>query len=119
MNWIDLIEPLKLQQLINNHRAQEPLKGTRRELDFPPVVKLFVPWGAATWLASECDPGGIAFGLADMGFGSPELGSFDLQELADILGPGGLRIEQDLHWSTDKPISLWAVEARQQRRIKA
>ena len=119
MNWIDLIEPLKLQELINNHREQEPLKGTRRERDFLPVVKLFVPWGAATWLITECAPSGIAFGLCDMGCGSPELGSLDLQELADIKGPGGLRIESDLHWSTDKPLSLWAVEARQHGRIKA
>jgi len=119
MTWIDLIEPLKLQLLINNHREQEPLKGTRNERDFPPVVKLFVPWGAATWLISECDPSGIAFGLCDMGFGSPELGSLDLQELADIEGPGGLHVEQDLHWSTEKPLSLWAVEARQHGRIKA
>jgi len=119
MTWIDLIEPLKLQQLINNHREQEPLKGTRGERDFPPVVKLFVPWGAATILLTECDPGGIAFGLCDMGFGSPELGSVDLQELADINGPGGLRIEMDIHWSTEKPLSLWAVEARQNGRIRA
>jgi hypothetical protein len=97
MTWIDLIEPIKLQQLINNHREQEPCKVTSAERDFPPVVKLFVPWGAATWLLTECDPGGIAFGLCDMGFGQPELGSLDLQELADIRGPGDLRIEQDLH----------------------
>lgn len=119
MTWIDLIEPIKLKQLINNHREQESRKGTSAEQDFPPVVKLFVPWGAATWLLTECDPGGIAFGLCDMGFGSPELGSLDLQELADIKGPGGLRIEQDLHWSTEKPLSLWAVEARQRGRIVA
>jgi len=119
MTWIDLIEPLKLQLLIKNHREQEPLKGTRNERDFSPVVKLFVPWGAATWLLTECDFGGIAFGLCDMGFGSPELGSLDLQELADIRGPGGLRVEQDLHWSTEKPLSLWAVEARQHGRIRA
>lgn len=119
MNWIDLIEPMQLQQLINNHREQEPLKGTRGERDFTPLVKLFVPWGAGTWLLTECDPGGIAFGLCDLGMGLPELGSLDLQELASIRGPGGLRIEQDLHWSTDKPLSKWSAEAAAHGHIKA
>lgn len=119
MNWIDLIEPIKLQQLINNHREQEPLKGTRAERDFIPVVKLFVPWSSGTWILSECDPGGIAFGLCDLGMGTPELGSVDLQELADVRGPGGLHIEQDRHWSTSKPISQWATESAQHGHIRA
>jgi hypothetical protein len=119
MTWIDLIKPLDMQKLIKNHREQEPLKGTQAERDFPPVAKLFVPWGSGTWLISECDPGGIAFGLCDMGFGCPELGSLDLQELADITGPGGLKIEQDIHFTGDKPLSVYAVEAAQVGRITA
>ncbi|CAE7537057.1 unnamed protein product, partial [Symbiodinium sp. CCMP2456] len=57
--------------------------------DFWPVVKLFCPWGAATWLLSELDPDepDIAFGLCDLGMGSPELGSVRLSEIAAIRGP--------------------------------
>src|SRR3546814_3231519 len=41
-----------------------------------PVVKLFNPVGAATWLATElADDGDTLFGLADLGFGCPELRS--------------------------------------------
>lgn len=119
MNWIDLIERPKLEQLLDNHKEQQPLKGTQSERDFAPVVKLFVPWSAGTWLLSQCDPGGIAFGLCDLGFGTPELGSVDLQELADIRGPGDLHIEQDIHWSSDKPLSLWAAEAMRNGHIRA
>ena len=42
--------------------------------DFWPVVKLFTPDANATWLLSEIDPEepDIAFGLCDLGMGSPE-----------------------------------------------
>ncbi len=43
-----------------------------REPDPRPVVRLFNPVGAATWLATEIDDDGILFGLADLGFGCPE-----------------------------------------------
>jgi len=40
-----------------------------------PVVKLFDPAGAATWLFTEMMPDGdTLFGLCDLGFGCPELG---------------------------------------------
>src|SRR3546814_333941 len=51
------------------------------EPDFMPVAKLFSPVGAATWLATELgEDGDTLFGLADLGFGCPELGSFSLSE---------------------------------------
>lgn len=57
--------------------------------DHKPVVKLFVPWGAGTWLLSEIDEDGDrAFGLCDLGFGEPELGYVSLSELRSIRGPG-------------------------------
>lgn len=119
MSWRDLIEPSKLEQLIAIHREQEPLKGTRRERDFEPVVKLFTPWGAATWLLTECDPDGLAFGLADLGFGCPELGYISLDEIAEVRGPGGIPIEQDLHFTARKPLSRYADEARRLGSIRA
>jgi hypothetical protein len=71
--------------------------------DVFPVVKLFTPWGGATWLLSELDPEDedIAFGLCDLGFGCPELGSVSLSELEAVRGPGGLAIERDLHFRVE------------------
>lgn len=78
-----------------------------------PVVKFFNPCGAATWLATELDADDdTLFGLADLGFGCPELGSFSLSEIASVRLPFGLRIERDLHFSTPHPLSKWAGAAR-------
>lgn len=79
-----------------------------------PVVKFFNPCGAATWLATELDADDdTLFGLADLGFGCPELGSFSLSEIASVRLPFGLGIERDLHFSSDFPLSKWADAARQ------
>ena len=78
-----------------------------------PVVKFFNPCGAATWLATELDADGdTLFGLADLGFGCPELGSFSLTELAGVRNRFGLGIERDLHFSTTYRLSEWAEAAR-------
>ncbi len=111
-NWRTLLRPETLTQLQANHREQAPLKGTRRERDFTPCAKLFVPWGAATFLLTECDDDGLAFGLSDLGFGSPELGYISLDELASVRGPGGIRIEEDLYWTARQTLSQYADEAR-------
>lgn len=86
----------------------------RREPDHAPVLKLFNPMGAATWLATEmAEDGDTLFGLADLGFGCPELGYFSLAEIAAVRLPFGLRIERDLHFASDQPLSVWADIARQ------
>lgn len=78
-----------------------------------PVVKLFNPVGPATWLATELDDDGdVLFGLADLGFGCPELGLFSLSELARVRLPLGLGIERDIGFSSDFPLSRWAEAAR-------
>ncbi len=88
--------------------------GGERGHDPVPVVKLFSPAGAATWLATELDADGdTLFGLADLGFGCPELGSFSLAELAALRLPFGLTIERDLHFNSSDPLSVWADAARQ------
>ncbi len=90
-------------------------------IDFEPVVKLFCPWGGATWLLTEIDPGDpeIAFGLCDLGMGSPEIGSVSLAEIASVRGPAGLRIERDLYFRADKTLEAYADEARRAGRIMA
>ncbi|MGX9182129.1 DUF2958 domain-containing protein [Mesorhizobium sp. BHbdii] len=83
------------------------------ETDHVPVVELFNPAGAATWLLTELDADGDAlFGLCDLGFGFPELGSVSLAELQIVKGPLGLGIERDLHFEARFPLSVYAEAAR-------
>ena len=89
--------------------------GTRRGADHKPVVKLFNPCGAGTWLLSELDPefpDECGFGLADLGFGTPELGSIGLLELTEYRGAFGLGIERDIHFTAAFPLSIYAEAAR-------
>ncbi|WP_077145968.1 DUF2958 domain-containing protein [Sphingopyxis sp. KK2] len=78
-----------------------------------PVVKLYNPVGAATWLATElADDGDTLFGLADLGFGCPELGYFSLAEIREVKLALGLRIERDQHFDPMVALSVWADTAR-------
>lgn len=78
-----------------------------------PVVKFFNPIGAATWIATELyDDGDTLFGLADLGFGCPEMGVFSLAELSSVRLPFGLFIERDEHFEPLAPLSTWADTAR-------
>ncbi|WP_298193059.1 DUF2958 domain-containing protein [Novosphingobium sp.] len=82
------------------------------DLDPVPVVRFFNPVGAATWLATEMDEDGVLFGIADLGFGCPELGSFALEELESIQLPFGLGIERDILFEGAFPLSAYAQAAR-------
>lgn len=87
--------------------------------DFRPVVKLFNPCGAATWLLSELDEDGdTAFGLCDLGMGEPEMGYVSLAELAEIRLRFGLYIERDEHFTASKTLTEYAAEARRLGRIE-
>ena len=78
-----------------------------------PVLKLFNPLGPATWVATELDvDDDTLFGLADLGFGCPELGTFSLREIASVRLPLGLSIERDLSFAPLHPLSVWADTAR-------
>ncbi|NIJ34088.1 DUF2958 domain-containing protein [Sphingomonas oligoaromativorans] len=91
-----------------------------REPDHHPVLKLFNPLGAATWIATELDEDGdVLFGLADLGFGCPELGSFSLHEIGSVRLPFGLAIERDIAFEPLAPISRWADTARREGSILA
>jgi len=98
------------------HRAAQ--REGRREPDPQPVVKFFNPCGAATWLATELDEDGdTLFGLADLGFGCPELGYFSLSELENLRLPFGLKIERDMDFVPAFRLSIWARLARRKGSI--
>ena len=108
-----------MTKLITDEQRAQLLTHGRQSVENPdfdplPVVKLFTPNAGATWLLTEIDPDDHdhAFGLCDLGQGFPELGYVSLQELASLRGRWGLPIERDLYFTADKPISVYAREAR-------
>ncbi len=108
---MDLVTPELREQLIAN--------GRNPDRDRVPLVKWFNPAGAGTWLIVDADPEDpdIHFGLMDLGFGTPELGSVRLSELEAFEGPFGLGIERDLWFRPVHPISVYAEAARRAGRI--
>lgn len=102
---IVLPDPLRAALLAN---------AAERPADPVPLLKLFNPLGPATWLATELDADGdTLFGLADLGFGCPELGYFSLREIGEVRLPFGLGIERDRHFEGAFPLSVYAESARQ------
>ena len=88
--------------------------------DLKPVVKLF-GGSACTWLLVDLDiETNTAFGLCDLGFGFPELGSVSIEELNDIrFPPFGLPIERDLHFKPNKSIMEYNKQAYEVGYIQA
>ena len=114
---MDLLTPELRAALRANADAQASTAARAdhgaRGHDPAPVVKYFSPVGAATWLATELDANGdTLFGLADLGFGCPELGSFSLAEIEALRLPFGLTVERDLFFASNHPLSVWADAAR-------
>lgn len=104
-----------LTKLAKNGAATAAAQATGKpEPDHKPVLKIFNPCGAATWLITESipdDPDRL-FGLCDLGMGSPELGYVLVSELVSVRGRLGLPLERDLHFTADKTIGQYADEAR-------
>ena len=110
------------EQLLRNGRLMRQFQEEGvAEPDFFPVVKLFTPDAACTWLLSELDPHepDIAFGLCDLGMGCPELGSVRISEIESLRGGLGLPVERDLHFVPRKTLCEYADEARTCGCIKA
>ena len=107
--------------LANGQATRSRQEAGQDEPDHTPVVKLFNPCGAATWLLTELDPEDpdIAFGLCDLGVQCPELGSVRISELESYRGQFGLGIERDRHFIADKTLSAYVREARNAGCIRA
>lgn len=102
-------------KLITKAIEQKLLKNAATpDEDHKPALKIFCPWGAATWLITEMDPEDpdILFGLCDLGVGFPELGSVSLTELKEVTGPGGLKLERDQWFTAEQTLSAYADAAR-------
>jgi len=108
-------------KLLANGKQQDEVRGTPEEIDFEPVVKLFTPDAACTWLLTELDPEepDIAFGLCDLGMQCPELGSVRISELEAVPGRLGLPVERDRCFHADKTLMTYAREAWKVGRIVA
>ena len=109
-----LTAPMRRQLVRNGRRSAEHAELGEDIPDHVPIVKLFTPDGACTWLLTELDPldEDLAFGLCDLGFGFPEFGSVRMSELASLRGKLGLPVERDLHFSPDRTIAAYARQAR-------
>ena len=112
-----LLTAAQRQKLLANGRKS----AAGRDLDPRPVVKLFLADGHATWLLTELDPAEPtrAFGLCDLGLGTPELGTIDLTELVSLRGYLKLPLTRDVYFQPDRPLSAYADAARQAGRITA
>ena len=113
-----LFTKTQTEQLIANRQAQIVRMDNRQpDIDFKPVVKLFTPDAQCTWLLTKLGNDDIAYGLCDLGLGSPEIGFVCTHELRDLRGPLGLPVERDEHFEADKTLSAYADEARAHGRI--
>ena len=87
--------------------ATMPPLYANEEVPDPMVrAKFFTPWAGATWLVTEYNPETrIIFGWATLGDPEcAELGYTSLDELESLIGPFGLKVERDIHF-TPKPLS--------------
>lgn len=113
MHIMQLLTQKQIAQLRANGQQGLLIRDDGCSFDPVPVVKLFTPDAACTWLLCEIDPEDedIAYGLCDLGLGSPELGSARLSELATVRGALGLPVERDRHATLDQPVSVYAALA--------
>jgi hypothetical protein len=111
-----LTTAIRRQLLQNGHKSR-----SQPNFDPVPVAKLFTPDASATWLLTELNPDNpdLAFGLCDLGLGSPELGYVSLAEIARIRGRLRLPVERDRWFCTAEPLSVHLQRARQSGRIAA
>jgi hypothetical protein len=82
-------------------------------------VKLILPSLGMARLLTSLDPDSpeIAYGLRDLGFGTPELGSVSLDERAEGTGPLAPKVCRDPGSVARKSLSAYANDAREAQGI--
>jgi hypothetical protein len=86
-------------------KSLPPLYSTEKTPDPIVQIKLFVPWNNWTWFVTEGQEEEGDFRMFGLACGHEnELGYFCLSEMEGITGPGGLKIEKDIHFKP-KPLS--------------
>jgi hypothetical protein len=93
--------------------------GRDADADHAPLLKLYTLGAAFCWLISEMQPydEDILFGLCDLGFGFPELGTLSLSEIEAVTEELGVIVLQDHDFVGRYPLSVYAEAARQQQAI--
>jgi hypothetical protein len=75
-----------------------PLYSTENDPDPIARVKFFTPDSSWTWAATEYDPETRTFFGLVIGH-EAELGYFTLEQLEEVRGPLGLKVERDLYFT--------------------
>ena len=101
MTWTSFIASDALAQLQSNWDWNIANKGTAREADHIPVVRLYHIALGWEWFVSEASASGEAFGLV-RGYEN-ELGYIDLLELFDVDPP----VIVDQSFIGDRPVSQY------------
>lgn len=108
----DLMAKLRANGEFNEHLRN----SGKNELDYMPVVKLFNPCGAATWLLTEISPDDNDSGFATSAWASGT-GLCQPQGNPERQGALGIGIERDESFRATKTLSAYADEARKHQRI--
>ena len=114
-----------MKLITDEHRAtmlaNDARYATDPSFDPVPVVKIFNPISAATWLLCSLDRNDpdIAYGLCDLGFGTPEIGSVRISAMESYVLPLGLQLERDLYFRLAKTLGEYAEEARAHGSVRA
>ena len=89
------------KKLKKRFAAQGDTSG-KKARDIMVIAKFFCPWGSASWFATDYyTDSNTCFGYVNLGEpfeDCAELGCFSINELEELRGPAGLKIERDLYW---------------------
>ncbi len=117
-------QPKGMKLILEEHKKKLKANWPRNGKE-PPVLKIFNPAGASTWLIHSMDPRDedTLFGLCDLGMGFPELGYVSLSELQEVhpkvrITINGrtlempIHLERDRHFQPTHSLSVYADAAR-------
>lgn len=110
-----LFKDKDLYKLLDNGRiANEAIAIDGNTPNFKPVIKLYNLYGSQVWLLTEIDPENFdkAFGLCDLGVGTPELGYISIEEIMTNPIPLNFELKHDEHFKPKYQISTYADKAR-------